>query len=199
MENIETHDFDVAWKIVLETFFEDFLELFLNKLYCNIDWDKGYVSLEQELQDIFKDNKIGKKRADKIVQVTLKNGEKRLILIHLEVQSSPKKEFNKRMFIYYYRLFNKYECPIVSNVIYTYSGSSYKTDCFQEENYGTELTFKYNMFDVESYEIPKNNINPFCKVIEIAKEYLQVEKQGNKDIDLLESKKKLYKYLIIIM
>jgi hypothetical protein len=51
-----------------------------------------------------RDAEIGKRLADVLVKVFLKDGSEKWLLIHIEVQGYYEKEFGRRMFIYNYRI-----------------------------------------------------------------------------------------------
>lgn len=76
-----------------------------------IDWSKGYTFLDQELQAVTRDAEIGKRFVDKLVQVHRLSGQEDWIYIHLEIQGMSQAEFAKRMFVYNYRIFDKYDRP----------------------------------------------------------------------------------------
>jgi hypothetical protein len=61
-----------------------------------------------------RDAEIGMRRADRLVRVWLPDGEETWLLIHIEVQSQEEQGFARRMFIYYYRIFDNYEREVVS-------------------------------------------------------------------------------------
>jgi hypothetical protein len=45
-------EFDSPWKEVLETYFPSFLEFFFPQIHREIDWERGYNFLDQELIQI---------------------------------------------------------------------------------------------------------------------------------------------------
>ena len=60
-----------------------------------------------------------KKQIDKLVQVYLKDGSEKWILIHIEVQGYNDLNFPERMFKYfYYRIYDKYGKKIVALAIF---------------------------------------------------------------------------------
>lgn len=87
------------------------------RLYKEIDWSKGYKTLDKELIKISKKAQIKNKVADKLAEVTLKTGEQINVHIHIEIQGKKESSFEKRMFIYYYRIFERYRKPIASLAI----------------------------------------------------------------------------------
>ncbi|MGG3691056.1 hypothetical protein ABEU88_18030, partial [Caldifermentibacillus hisashii] len=79
-------DYDALWKKIISELFEEFILFFAPDLYEAIDFGKGIVFLEQELHKVIIKHKKGKKIADKIVKVSLKNGEEKYVFIHIEIQ-----------------------------------------------------------------------------------------------------------------
>ncbi len=68
--------------------------------------------MDKEFQQIVQDAILGKLLADKLVKVWLKNSQETVILIHTEIQGQYESSFAERMyvylFIYYYRIYDKY-------------------------------------------------------------------------------------------
>jgi hypothetical protein len=109
--------FDSPWKEILEIYFEDFVQFFFPQIHAEIDWSRGYDFLDQELAQVVRDAELGKRLADKLVKVWKLNGEETWVLIHIEIQSQEEGLFSARMFVYYYRLKDKYDLPIASLAI----------------------------------------------------------------------------------
>ena len=101
--------YDTPWKEAIERYFPEFMAFYFPKAYAQIDWSGGYEFLDQELQAITQDAEIGKRFVDKLVRVTRLSGQDDWIYLHLEVQGTVQAEFAKRMFVYNYRIFDKYE------------------------------------------------------------------------------------------
>src|SRR5262249_22118834 len=55
--------------------------------------------------------------ADKLVKVWLRDGSERWILIHVEVQGRREEGFARRVFVYNYRIFDRYNTEVVSFVV----------------------------------------------------------------------------------
>ena len=185
------HDFDSAWKTILEAFEQEVIEVMFPELYSKIDWEKGTESLEQELQEIqkeiFEKQKAEKVISDKIIKVKLKDNESKILFIHVEVQSSNKGEnvFGERMFRYFYRIWDrfryKYEdkSEIVAAAIYTYAGQNgkdknyiYKLPELEEEI----IKYNFRTIDVETINLEDiSENNPLRLVFKIAKELLNTK------------------------
>ncbi|MBC5795077.1 hypothetical protein H5968_07930 [Sphaerospermopsis sp. LEGE 00249] len=98
--NYQTNsDYDSAWKEAITVYLEQFIEYCFPEVYQDIDWEKGYETLDTELQELIRDAETGRRLADKLVKVTLRNGEKALVLIHIEIQGQEQEDFAERMYI----------------------------------------------------------------------------------------------------
>ena len=97
-------DHDSPWKIALDGYFKEFLELLFPTIPAEIDWDKGYTSLDKELQQVTADSISGRRYADKLVKVFTRDGDETWVLIHVEVQGEAEDAFDHRMYTYQYRL-----------------------------------------------------------------------------------------------
>ena len=73
MENKNKSQYDSPWKEALDIYFPEFMEFFFPNAYQEIDWNKGYETLDKELQKVVQDANLGKRLADKLVKVWLKN------------------------------------------------------------------------------------------------------------------------------
>lgn len=99
---------DVLWKNILDELFPDFLAFFFPEIYRDIDLSAGYQFLDKELTKIIKNSAVGGRIVDKLVKVYLHDGSEKWLLIHLEIQGYPEENFPERMFIYNYRIFDRY-------------------------------------------------------------------------------------------
>lgn len=48
------------------------------------------------------------------MRVWRRQGDDRLVRVHIEMQGEPKAKFGKRMYVYNYRLFDRYGRPVLS-------------------------------------------------------------------------------------
>jgi len=65
-------------------------------------------------EDRGRDAELGRRYADKLAKVYARDGAETWVLIHVEVQGEPEARFAERMYIYHYRLFDRYSVDIVS-------------------------------------------------------------------------------------
>ncbi len=80
------------YKEAVESYFQDFLRFFFPHIANDIDFDKGYEFLDKELKRILREAGTGKRYADILVKVYLKDGQEEWLLIHIEVQGYGDKE-----------------------------------------------------------------------------------------------------------
>ena len=101
-------DYDSPWKEAVEHYLPEFIAFYFPRAYQQIDWAEEPVFLDQELRAVVQDAELGKRFVDKLVRVTLHNGSQKWIYIHIEVQGTKQAEFAKRMFVYNYRIYQRF-------------------------------------------------------------------------------------------
>ena len=109
-------DHDRLFKELLTTFFVEFLELFLPEVLTYLERD----SIEFLDKEVFTDVTAGERyEADLIVKAKFL-GQDSCFLIHVENQSSKQASFDKRMFRYFSRLYEKFDIPVYPIVLLSY-------------------------------------------------------------------------------
>ena len=93
------------------------LAFFFPDIERDVDWARGYESLDKELPKLERDAATGGRYADKLTKVWRGNGEERLVFIHVEVQGDPDHGFPRRMYVYNYRIYDRHQQPVVSLAI----------------------------------------------------------------------------------
>lgn len=94
---------------VIGELFEDFLLFFAPELHAQIEFRVEADFLDKDLIQEVVDKKKGRRFADRLAKVHLKNVEEQWILIHIEVQSEKETDFSERMFRYFYRIYDRYQ------------------------------------------------------------------------------------------
>ena len=198
MKKSKKRNFDSPWKEALTIFFQDFLKFCFSEAAEEIDWQKGYVFLDKELQAITQDTATGMRTVDKLVKVFKTGGEEVWVLVHIEVQGQKDKAFSERMYIYYYRLFDRYRVPVVSVALLIDSDENWVPKDYCISLWGTEVQFKYMLLKLLSYRSQKealeNSRNPFAVVILAQLEALALTKKNQAEANLA-SKLKLTRLL----
>src|SRR5258708_29475805 len=107
-------DYDSPWKEALDAYFEAFLALLFPEVHAQIDWSRGHESLDKEFQQVVREAEVGRRYVDKLVKVWTKDGIECWVLIHVEVQTTRDAELPRRMYVYNYRVFDRYNRPVAS-------------------------------------------------------------------------------------
>ncbi len=159
---------DSGWKDILDKYFPQFLEFFFPRIYKDIDFKRNYTFLDKEFQKIVKESKIGRRYADKLVKVYLKDGSEEWLLIHIEVQSENEERFEERLYIYNYRIFDRYKKEVVTLVVLADSSESFRPKKYETERWGFRHTFVFpslKLLDFKNQEqsLEESN-NPFATV-----------------------------------
>ena len=135
-------DHDQLFKTVLQTYFQDFLQLFYPEVAGQVDFQSVHF-LDKEL---FTNLPEGRRREPDIVaQIKTHDGSPEIVLVHVEVQLRRERDFEERMFQYYAMLWLRYRIPILPIVIYLRGGreglveEEYRVRLFGRER----LRFRY--------------------------------------------------------
>jgi hypothetical protein len=161
-----TDQFDSPWKDILEIYFEDFMRFFFPAIHADIDWSQGYDFLDQELRQVVRDAELGKRLTDKLVKVVQRSGRETWVLIHIEIQSQEDGEFSERMFVYYYRLRDKYDREIASLAILGDDRETWRPGPFETDLWGCRAKFEFPTIKLLDYESRWSELeasrNPFA-------------------------------------
>ena len=84
-----------------------------------------------------------KKLADKLYRVHLHGGGRLQLLIHLEVQSQPDADFDERMFVSYYRIFDRYNRSVVCIAVLGDEQADWRPNQYRDSAFETEVILRY--------------------------------------------------------
>ncbi|MCS6859646.1 MAG: Rpn family recombination-promoting nuclease/putative transposase [Abditibacteriales bacterium] len=144
----EVTSHDQLFKDLLRGFFREFMELFFPDAAGRLDFST-VVFLDKE---VFTDLPSGRQRTlDLVAQVQTYDGQRELVLIHVEVESQPKRRpFGRRMLNYYMMLSLRHQLPVFPVVVYLARGAGgLGTEIFEESLFGRRvLTFEYHRVGV---------------------------------------------------
>jgi len=132
---------DQLFKKLLESFLKDFLELFFPDVDERLDF--GTVQfLDKELPMDFPRGTT--REVDIVARLETHQGEPEIVLVHVEVQSRPEKDFARRMFEYAALLWLRDQAPIFPVVLYLRGGQGLTEEEFNLSLFGRELfRFRY--------------------------------------------------------
>lgn len=163
-------DYDSPWKEALENYFADFLQFYFPQVHEQIDWGSTPVFLDQELRAVVRDAELGTRFVDKLVRVGRRDGRPGWIYVHLEVQGDAQPEFSERIFVYHYRLYDRYRQPIVSLALLADERRDWRPDHFGYEMCDCRLYLRFPVAKLLDWSGSESRLvdsrNPFAVVTE---------------------------------
>ncbi len=162
-------DYDTPWKEALDYYLPLCLAFFLPQAHAEIDWGRGYEPLDKELQQVAREAEHGRRYVDKLVKVWLKSGEEQWLLIHIEVQTWREGDFARRMYVYNYRLFDRYDRDVVSLAILGDDNPDWRPDHFEHGRWGCRAGIQFRVFKLLDYAGHEQTLeadpNPFALLV----------------------------------
>ncbi len=144
-------EFDEGWKEIIGCYFPQLMEFFFPEAYQDIDFNARCDFLDTELERFVKESASAKRWADKLIRVTLKNGQSKFILIHIDVQGYYDPEFAKRMYIYNYRIFDRYDLETVSLAILADDRKNFRPSQYEVSCWGFRCLFQFPVVKLLDY------------------------------------------------
>ncbi len=171
-------DKDQIYKVLIQNFFKEFMELFLPYLAERID----YSSAEFLMQEMFTDLPKGKrKKLDLVVKIKfLGEDEEKIIIIHIEVEGKKQQGIARRMFKYFAQLYLRFEKDIIPIVIFV-DDHKWKEDVDREylisydEQY---LNFRYKKIKLKdlNYKQFLNSKSPLAHALMVKMDFDKKER-----------------------
>ena len=104
------------------------------------------------------------------------------LLIHIEVQGYYDTEFVKRMFTYYYRIFDRYDREVISLAILTDEIESYRPCRYEVSRWGFRLLFEFPIIKLIGYNDKAEELetcnNPFGIIVVVHLKTLATKKDS---------------------
>jgi hypothetical protein len=136
-------DYDSPWKDILQAHFQDFMTLFFPVAAADIAFARGVEALDKELAQVVQDAELGRRLADKLLRVWLNDGAEAWLLVHIEVQGQREAEFPERMFVYGYRIYDRYRRTVVSLAVLADETPSWRPRRFQVGRWGSRIGIRF--------------------------------------------------------
>ncbi len=160
---------DSAWKEMIDEHFEKFIAFFFPDIHSEIDWSRNYVFLDKELAKLGRGHAQGLKLADKLAKVWLKAGHELWVLIHTEVQGQAAEDFNQRVYVYNYKIVDRFGAEVVSLAVVTGRVGETRLGRYEVERWGCRLLFEFPVAMIESWRGREAELlasdNPFALVV----------------------------------
>lgn len=188
-------DMDGGWKDVIEDFTEDFFKFYLPEMHRCIDFSCGVKFLDKELNEIVSGSGNIRREADRLLEVRLKDGAAEWVLIHIEVQGFRDDSFAERMYVYNYRIFDKYRKRTARVAVLIDGDRRFRPESFRMELFGCVTLFQFpviKLLDFDCEGIEKDG-SPFAIVTRVQLAKLKSERDADKRYSFrMELTKELY-------
>jgi hypothetical protein len=162
-------EYDSPWKEALDVYFEQFLAFFFPPVHRDVDWSRGYEILDKELQQVVREAEQGRRVVDKLVKVWRKDGQEEWVLIHVEVQSQEEADFARRMFVYNYRIFDRYNRAVASFAVLGDERSNWRPNHFRYNLWGCSVGIEFPVVKLvdcaDKVAVLEADANPFAAVV----------------------------------
>jgi hypothetical protein len=189
-------DYDTPWKDALTRYFPEFMSFYFPAAHADIDWESPCEFLEQELAQVTRDAELGLRRVDKLVRIALRGGAEQWVFVHIDVQGSRDNDFAERVFVYNYRIYDRYRRPVASLAVLADSSVTWKPESFGYKLFGCEVGIHFPIVKLNDYsgQMPSllQDKNPFALVT--AAHLLTQQTRGHK-VERYEAKGQLARLL----
>jgi len=116
-----------------------------------------------------RDAQLGPRRVDKLVRVKRRNGEAAYVMVNVEIQGQYEVAFSKRMYVYNYRLFDRYDRKIVSLAVLTDDRKNWKPQKYGYELWDCRVSLEYPVIKLldfqDDFDKLEQNDSPFAIII----------------------------------
>ncbi|HEX9174343.1 MAG TPA: transposase [Telluria sp.] len=144
-------DYDSPWKDAVTRYFPEFMAFYFPVAHGEIDWGQPYVFLEQELAQVVRDAELGRRQVDKLVRVVRRGGIDEWVFVHIDVQGRFDKKFPERVYVYNYRIYDRYRRPVASLAVLADTSASWKPISFHYELFGCEVGIRFPVVKLNDY------------------------------------------------
>jgi len=162
-------DYDSPWKNALQLYFPPFLELFFPVAHGDIDWSRGYESLDKELIGLAPESEHGTLFVDKLMRVWRRGGADAIVLVHVEVQSPRDADFAGRMYGYNTRLKDRYNQRVVSLAVLADDDPGWRPDRYEDGLWDWSVVMRFPTVKLLDWAPREAELlaspNPFTRVV----------------------------------
>jgi len=159
---------DEGWKIILGSYLDDFLEFFFPHISAEIEQGRCEF-LDSELQSLSRRAGTGRRITDRLIKVFLRNGGEKWLLIHIEIQGEAEKSFEERLFIYSYRIYDRYRRDVVTIAVLADDRNDYRPSFFEMGEWGCRHRFEFLSVKLLDYreriDELECTLNPFAVAV----------------------------------
>ena len=161
-------DYDTPWKDIVTHAFPEFMAFYFPAAAAEIDWTQGHAFLDQELTQVTRDAELGRRLLDKLVRVATHDGQERWVFIHIEIQGQRDTDFAERLFVYNYRLYDRFRRPIATLAVLADASASWRPQGFDYRLFGCQVGIHFPIAKLVDFEPQLDALladrNPFALV-----------------------------------
>ena len=121
------------------------MALWFPQAHEGIAWPRGFESMDKEFQKVVREAELGRRYVDKLFKVWRTDGTECWILIHIEVQTTRDDAFPERMYVYNYRIFDRYNRPVASFAVLADDDPDWRPSEFRQIILGCETGIRFPM------------------------------------------------------
>jgi hypothetical protein len=169
MEGEESNDdYDSPWKDAVTRYLPEFMAFHFPDAHAEIDWSRPHRFLDQELAQVVRNAELGKRSVDRLVEVASQASGTRWVYVHIEVQSQHDPGFAERLFVYNYRLFDRYRRPVATLAVLADERPHWKPERYGYALFGCRHYLEFPAVKLLDYEDQLERLlaelNPFALV-----------------------------------
>jgi hypothetical protein len=165
---VDPDDYDTPWKDAIQHAFPEFMAFYFPAAAERVDWAAGHEFLDTELRQVVRDAELGRRHADVLARVTAIDGTVEHVFVHVEVQGGREAGFERRMFTYHYRLFDRFDSPVASFAVLADDDPDWRPSRFQFEALGLAHAVEFGLAKLLDHEDRLEQLqqdpNPFALV-----------------------------------
>jgi hypothetical protein len=189
-------DYDSPWKDIIHSAFPEFMAFYFPDAAQRIDWSAGHEFLDTELRQVVQDAELGRRHADVLVRVTTLKGMAGHVFVHVEVQGGREADFARRMFVYHYRLFDRFDSPVASFAVLADDDPAWRPAQFEFEALGLRHSVQFGVAKLLDHEPRLEHLhddpNPFALVTAA---HLMTRRTRGDDLQRYQAKLRLIRLL----
>ena len=189
-------DYDSPWKDAIQNAFAEFMAFYFPQAASQVDWQVPPEFLETELRQVVQDAELGRRHADVLAKVACRDGTSQHVYVHVEVQGGKEAGFEQRMFVYHYRLFDRFQAPVASFAVLADEDPGWRPDGYGYQALGVTHTLQFGVAKLLDHEHRLDQLqadpNPFALVTAA---HLLTRRTRGADLQRFEAKRKLVRLL----
>ena len=129
-------------KRAVESYFPEFIEFYFPKPPTN-SWARGYQFLDQELRAVVQDAELGKRFVDKLAKKRCATAASAGCMRIWKYKGSAQAELPKRMFVYNYRLFDRYRQPVASLAVLADTTANWRPNHLDLRSWAANMNLRF--------------------------------------------------------